>query len=532
MTKEQKKFKLTYKTSYYFVLAVVLISFVPLLFISKYNHMSADDYSYGLNTHKVWQETGNIIKTVKTAGITVTEYYDSWQGTFTSIFLMALQPGVFGEQYYPIGAVALICLYAVSFYIFGHVMLTRLFHADKYQAGIVTLIMLCLCTQWMQAPVQAFYFYNAGVHYIFMFAMMLLALSLQIILVTSTKKQVFSTVAGAVLAFIVGGGNYITAFLYLLLTISILFVSILSIPCIRKKILGKETKGEYNIYRKQQLTELKCKPDKNRKKTNISLQLVSIFAFLCSFFISVMAPGNSVRGDKFEDITPIGAIRLAFKHSIEGCNIWMTLSIVCVFIFLIPLVVDIVQKTDFSFPMPGLVVVYAYCLFAAMYAPTCYALGFPGAGRCRNIYRMVYYIMLLFDMIYVLGYANHKLKSAGLGRTLTKVGEYFVKRIWKPFGIITVGFFLFIVLNDDWNSYASLSAVKSVWEKEAQLYHVQSLEREELLRRATENIVEVPGTSTQPKLLFFDDITTDSSDWRNKYMAKWYGKKKVILVGR
>ena len=74
--------------------------------------------------------------------------------------------------------------------------------------------------------------------------------------------------------------------------------------------------------------------------------------------------------------------------------------------------------------------------------------------------------------------------------------------------------------------------MKSVWEKEAQLYHVQSLEREELLRRATENIVEVPGTSTQPKLLFFDDITTDSSDWRNKYMAKWYGKKKVILVGR
>lgn len=517
MSAKWEKYKLNYKKAYFCVLIIVLLSFIPLLFISKYNHMSADDYSYGLNTHKVWQETGSITETVKTASTTVSEYYQSWQGTFTSIFLMALQPGVFGEQYYSIGAVGLICLYAVSFYIFGHIALTRLLHADKYQAGIVTLILLFVCTQWMQAPVQAFYFYNAGVHYIFMFAMMLLALSLQIMLVTGTKKRIFSAVVGSVLAFIVGGGNYVTAFLYLLLVATILFVSILNYFSNRRMLSVINTVG---------------RPLRNEKKRNIGLQIVPIIAFLCSFSISVMAPGNSVRGDKFEDITPIGAIGLAFKYSIEGCNVWMTLSIVCVFLFLIPLVVSMVQKTDFSFPMPGVVVVYAYCLYAAMYAPTCYALGFPGAGRCRNIYRMVYYIMLLLDVIYIAGYACHKLKTVGLEEALKKVGDYFIKHIWKPFGIITAAFLILIVLTDDWNSYASLSAIKSVWEKEAQLYHVQSLEREELLRNDTGKTVEVPGTSTQPKLLFFDDITTDSSDWRNKYMAKWYGKKKVVLVAR
>lgn len=498
----QRKLRFTYKIAYYLVLAMVLLSFVPLLFISKYNHMSADDYAYGSNAHAVWEETGSLTETIKTAGATVVDYYGRWQGTFSSIFLMALQPGVFGEQYYPVGAVFLICLFAVSFYIFGHVMLTRLLGVDIYQAGIVTLLMLLVCTQWMQDPVQAFYFYNAGVHYIFMFSMVLLALSLQVLVITGTKRRIVYTVIASLLAFIIGGGNYVTAFFYLLLYVTILAV-IFFLEWVKK-----------------------------RKKSAVLLQIIPLITLVCSFLISVMAPGNTVRGDKFEDITPVGAIGLAFQYSIEGCNVWMTLSIVCVFLFMLPLVVAMVQKTDFTFPLPGLVVIYAYCLFAAMYAPTCYALGFPGAGRCRNIYRMVYYLMLLFDMIYVCGYVSCKLKKSGFYEAVKKAFDYFKKRIWISYGAVILAFLLLIVLTDDWNSYASLSAVKSVWAKEAQLYHVQSLEREEMLRTTKEKKVEVQSTTAHPHLLFFDDITTDSSDWRNKNMAKWYGKKKVVLVER
>lgn len=493
---------LTYKLIYRILLAAVLLSFIPLLFISKYNHMSADDYSYGLKTHKVWQESHSIVETVKAAGEQVADSYESWQGTFTSIFLMALQPGVFGEQYYWMGAVFLIFLYAMSFYLFGHIMLTKLLHADKYQAGIVTLIMLLLCTQWLQAPVQAFYFYNAGVHYIFMFSMLLLALCLQVLLAAGTKKKVWCAMGGAALGFLIGGGNYVTAFLYLLLFLTILFVSLL----------------------------LQYKD--REKRRNAGWQIFSLIPFLCSFLISVIAPGNFNRGDKFEDVSPIKAIGLSFRYSIEGCNIWMTLSVVCIFLLLLPLVAGMVKKTSFSFPLPGLVVVYAYCLFAAMYAPTCYALGFPGAGRCRNIYRIVYYIMLLFDLIYVSGYIKHKIVKEGLLEAVRKAEAFFKSHIWLPFTLITAGFLLLTVLSDDWNSYATLSAVKSVWEKEAQLYHVQSLERETLLKTTGENKVEIMATTVHPKLLFFDDITADHKDWRNRYMAKWYGKKKVILIER
>lgn len=494
MTTKNKTYALTYKKAYYIVLVLVVLSFIPILFISKYNHMSADDFSYGFLTHQTWQETHSIVQTVKSAGETVVKYYGSWQGTFSSIFLMALQPGIFGEQYYPIGAVFLILIYAVSFYVFGQVMLTRILRGDKYQTGILTLIMLLVCTQWMQAPVQAFYFYNAGVHYIFMFAMLLLALAIQILIVTDTKKKILCVISGMILGFIVGGGNYVTAFLYLLLSVTIFLVNLL------------------------------C------KRKNIGWQIPSFLVFLCSFFISAMAPGNSVRGDEFEDITPLKAIWMSFQYSIEACNVWMTLSIVCVFLLLVPLVWGILKKTDFSFPMPAAVVIYAYCLFAAMYTPTCYALGFPGAGRCRNIYRIVYYMMILFDMIYVLGYVKQKLVVSRAFELIEKTEHYFVRKMWLPFGAVVTGFLLFMVLCDDWNSYMSLSAAQSVFTKEAQLYHVQNLEREENLKTTEEKEVLVKAASVQPKLLYFDDITTDKSDWRNQYMAKWYGKKSVVLV--
>lgn len=515
----KEKVRSGYRTAYYITLFIVILSFVPLLFVSKYNHMSADDYSYGLNTHKVWQETGSVTATVKAAADTVSSYYKSWQGTFTSIFFMALQPGIFGEQYYPIGAVMLICLFAVSFYFSVHSMLTRLLHADKYQAGILTLVMLFVCTQWMQAPVQAFYFYNAGVHYILMFSVMLLGIALQLVLATGARRWMASTVAATLAAFLVGGGNYVTAFFYMLVTGTILFFSMISF------VRNQKASGNVGV------TET-MRQGSRKKKKQVCLQCIPFLAFLISFAISALAPGNTVRGDKFEEVTPLHTIGLSFQSSIQWCNVWTTLSIVCVFIFLLPLVFRLVQDADFSFPLPGLAVVYAYCLFAAMYAPTCYIFGSSGPGRCKNIYRMVYYLMLLFDMIYVAGYINYRLRFSGSADVIKKVEDYFTKHIWKPFATTIAAFLFLIVLTDDWSSYASLSAIQSVMTKEAQLYHVQSLEREQLLKTTKAECVEVPDTSTKPNLLFFDDITTDSSDWRNLYMAKWYEKKEVILVGR
>ena len=41
--------------------------------------------------------------------------------------------------------------------------------------------------------------------------------------------------------------------------------------------------------------------------------------------------------------------------------------------------------------------------------------------------------------------------------------------------------------------------------------------------------VSVSAYTTQPKLLYFDDITSDAADWRNTSVRDYYGLNSVVI---
>ena len=84
------------------VLILPVVSMIPLLMLSLYNHPSADDFAYAAETHMVWKSTRNIFYVIRQAAATSVKYWNRWQGRYTSAFLLALEPGIFGEQYYRI----------------------------------------------------------------------------------------------------------------------------------------------------------------------------------------------------------------------------------------------------------------------------------------------------------------------------------------------------------------------------------------------------------------------------------------------
>ena len=84
------------------VLALILL-LVPMLKAAEYDVPSADDYANGLPTYRAWTRTGSIFSVLKAAWRHTAGLYRTWQGTFSAIFLFALNPMIFGEQYYPIG---------------------------------------------------------------------------------------------------------------------------------------------------------------------------------------------------------------------------------------------------------------------------------------------------------------------------------------------------------------------------------------------------------------------------------------------
>jgi len=72
-----------------------LISLLPVCRLAFYAHPAGDDYAYGVAAHLAWTDTHSLSAVLAAAVSNVKGYYTSWQGTYSSIFLMSLQPAIF-----------------------------------------------------------------------------------------------------------------------------------------------------------------------------------------------------------------------------------------------------------------------------------------------------------------------------------------------------------------------------------------------------------------------------------------------------
>ena len=129
----------TPRTVFFIILAFFIISLIPLYIIGFYAHPSVDDYYYGTETVKVWNDTHSVASVVSSSFDEMINTYNIWQGNFSAIFLMRLQPGIFGEQYYFIAPLILISSFAACSMFFFYTVFKRVFHTDGYRAGIIAL---------------------------------------------------------------------------------------------------------------------------------------------------------------------------------------------------------------------------------------------------------------------------------------------------------------------------------------------------------------------------------------------------------
>lgn len=84
------------------LLSIILftLSLIPIVYASFYSHATLDDYGYSAAVHQTVLNGGNILDVLSAAAKTVKSFYQSWQGTYSAIFLFSLQPGAFGFDLY------------------------------------------------------------------------------------------------------------------------------------------------------------------------------------------------------------------------------------------------------------------------------------------------------------------------------------------------------------------------------------------------------------------------------------------------
>ena len=111
--------------------AVLLVSLMPLYALSFYNHACYDDFGFSLLTRAAWQETGSVLATVGAAVDNTKGIRNTWEGTYATSFISALQPALFGENLYWVSTLVLLTFFLFALWFFLRQVLVVVLHVDK-----------------------------------------------------------------------------------------------------------------------------------------------------------------------------------------------------------------------------------------------------------------------------------------------------------------------------------------------------------------------------------------------------------------
>ncbi len=466
-----------------------VLSVIPLLLLGKYNVMCIDDYDYGRQVHDTWMATGSFAASIETALKQTAEFFVGWQGTYVSCFLMAVCPMNFFYDIAYVVPILMIGMFAAGTFFFGRQILVRWIGSDKKSAVLVMALLLFLFYQVIEAPFEGIYWYNGSTHYVLMQSLLFIMMTLVSGSIWNEKKKnaMLFCIIASVLGVIVGGGNLVSG----------LQAEILLVFLIVYTFFTKRERGAYVLF--------------------------PFLFFTAGFLCNILAPGNWQRSASDTDIGygAVMAIGLSFYYAVVFAIRWTSLMVVLVWLTLLPILWQIGKKSQKKFAHPVWVTIGAVCILAAMFTPTLFAVGMVGLSRVDNIIQMVYYLSLFFVTTYWFGWCAHQNQQAAIGTFLEKTKN-----------LMTMGCLCLVVIvwlfTADKNTYTSISAVRSLVNGEAQTYYEEAMERHELYVDETVKNVVVEPFSKKPALFAFEDLTTDSGNWLNLAVARYYHKESVV----
>lgn len=479
------------------------LSLVPILILEKYNFPCADDLGYSIYTRLAWVDTHSIAAVLLAACRKVAEIWQNWQGTYTSVFMMALQPGIFGDGYYWAATWLLVGVISLAgYYLFG-VIFHKCLGCEKRLAIAAASVYLLVAVQCMVDKTQGLFWYNGAVHYILPQAALFLLTGIVLKLAMENAHQRRYMCGGIFLIIYIGGGNLVTG-----LECGIWLFTAAVLAAVGKKELANAEKRKFLL-----------------KRLFLFLAVWAVF-----FGINVIAPGNWNRQEEF--INRPGVIRSVLQSFYYCLDFvftqWQDWTILMFILLMLPFVVKAVQNYQgkFRFPCPLLVPAYSFCLLASMFTPSVYASGEPGAGRIYNIIYLTHLLFILINMLYLYGWYWKKYgKKYGKKRAEEKDVH-----IYQAAVFLGAAFCFLITAGVNMDSFTSTSALASLVTKEAQEYRRQQEKRLEVLLDDAVSDAELEEFTVKPYLLFYEDIEQDTENWKNIRMRDYYRKNTVRLI--
>ena len=457
-------------------LAVIL----PVILTAYYNRPCADDYAYTFMTHEALQQGAGIPGLLKAALETDIYYYNSWQGLYTSAFVMALTPSVYGEKYYRWCT----CMILAAMFLAVYFCVRMAGRGISRQTSLLSAGFICtyfvLC---MPSGTQGLFWYNGAVNYI-PFTMLTV---FNIVLIGSlyfrNRDAAYFVlhIVAAVCSFVISGGNHVSAFANILMTAML-------VPCFI-----------------------------HRRRFCAVLPLMSAAAGFCFMYL---APGTAVRQAVLTKSSVWKTIWMSGLHTVDTVCSWVDLNYIVFLLICIPFVhyftrhvVYQVRKRDFL-----LVLCAMFVTLSGMFSAPYYAESDFGAGRLVNA------VWIVFTFFSLAGLAAAVIYIRQHGYFCCSLPRNAGNRIWNLL-FIPACFVLF------WNPGFSGTAIgrtcaEDLWKGRAKAYAEEMDARIESFQNPDVKEIQVRPLSEKAvsSILFFSDLSTDPAGFPNAFITMYYDK--------
>ena len=472
------------------ILTMFSVSLVPILYASFFAHPIADDYSYSFAIHNTIQNGGNIFDVLGTAFSKVAETYFNWQGTFSAVFLFALQPCVFSDNLYFLTTFIMVGSLAFGTFFLIETLFTKYLKLKIWYSVIVSFSMLFVMLQFMPHKSHGLYWFNGSCYYTFFYSVSLVFYSFLIRLnITHSKRnRLIITIFLAFLAVIIGGSNYSTA---LMTTVITFFVIIYSFS----------------------------------KKSKLKLIYIIVFSILLiAFIISIVAPGNRIRAEESQGSSPIKALLMSFFDSALFIGLKTELPQIVFFVFVSPILFIAAQNCKWTFKYPLVVIALLYCIYSCQFTPTEYALSKSGYGRQMNIYYYAYCLFVTLSLFYFYGWI---IKKHG---NIFNIGNLF--KFGKKYAIIICLFLMILFVRGSFScgikELTSVDTAINIANGTVQQYDKEYDEINHQLDSGKKDLV-IDDFKIIPDFYSKLDIETNPNFWVNDAMAKYFQCETVRL---
>ena len=481
-------------------LAAVLLLLLPAFVIALYARPSADDYVYAARTHAVVQQYGfDLPRLLQAAWETTVYYFNHWQGLYVSGFVLALQPGIFGNQWYGLTLFCVLLPMFLCLYASARLVVRRLEPAQKLLPLAAATLLLFAFVQGMPSPVEGLYWFNGAMNYQPYFALAVLNAALAFSLAAPGKgarwRRVGLAAAGVLIGVIIGGGHQVVG------ELNVLVLLLAVVLCAR-----------------------------HRNFWNVPAFLAAVAGLL----VNVMAPGTQVRADGFGQAGFLEAVAKSFVLAALEWVRWLDVPLVCLLLLLALPARRLAQSRmvpDRMFRRPWLGLAGTFLLMWAMIFLPSYTMGGIGAGRLLNVVWMTFVLGLAVTEFLFFGWLErirgHMLHGA----------ERFLEKHSRHLPGAALAMLLCMAcigshtVKEGQDNYfaTSLEACYELASGEAARFAETLDAREAALSDPSQPDVAISplGAEERPWLLFYTDVSVGPDLWG---LTPYYNKDSVVVV--